>query len=62
MSTEEFSSRTTGSKSNDFLCEGFGCSAKVTTKVSVSVGLQGRVYLFLCDTCRARFSGDKRNE
>src|SRR5438552_995814 len=59
MSGEEISTDTTESKPNDTVCEGFGCSAKITTKVSVSVGLQGRVSLFLCDTCKTKFSGDK---
>lgn len=43
------------SQSNDLICEGFGGSAKGTTKVSVKVGSLGRVSLFLCDTCKTKF-------
>jgi hypothetical protein len=40
------------------ICEGFGCSAKSTTKISVPVGEKGSIMLFLCDNCIMKFRTD----
>ena len=31
------------------ICEGVGCSAKATTKVTTRLGSEGTIFLFLCE-------------
>jgi len=50
------SNNATSSEFNDFTCEGFGCYAKATTKVAARVGSKGTMFLFLCDSCKPKFS------
>jgi hypothetical protein len=38
------------------ICEGIGCYANATSKLSVKVGNKGQIILFLCEKCEPRFS------
>ncbi|MGB6672380.1 MAG: hypothetical protein WBE34_08100 [Candidatus Nitrosopolaris sp.] len=40
---------------NSVICEGVGCSAKATTKVTTRLGSDGTILLFLCDNCNSKF-------
>ena len=54
---------------NNVICEGYGCSNKANTKISVKVGQVGTILLDLCTDCVKKFdesipenSGLKQNE
>jgi hypothetical protein len=44
------------------VCEALGCKAQATLKVPVKVGEKGRIFLFLCEKCRARFVDSESNQ
>jgi Rieske Fe-S protein len=41
------------------ICEHVGCDSKATLKMLVKVGKTGTISLFLCDSCKSRFSPHK---
>jgi hypothetical protein len=43
-------------------CEGLNCSSPAINEVRVKVGEKGAITLFLCETCRLKFEGDRTLE
>jgi hypothetical protein len=44
---------------NNVICEGYGCSNKANTKISVKVGQLGTILLDLCTGCVKKFDVNK---
>jgi transposase-like protein len=45
---------------NNLICERVGCNLRANIEVKVMVGSKGRISLFLCKNCSARFNVDSK--
>jgi uncharacterized protein YlaI len=55
------SNNTISSEVNNSICEAVGCFANAKFKVPINVGTIGKISLFLCESCKSRFSTDDAN-
>jgi hypothetical protein len=44
------------------VCEAVGCNSKAKIKLTLRVGLKGRIPVFVCENCVSKFSANGSNE
>ncbi|MGA9170933.1 MAG: hypothetical protein WCF03_01870 [Nitrososphaeraceae archaeon] len=44
------------------ICEALGCYSKATGKITLKVGSKGTITLFLCESCKPRFSANDSSQ
>ena len=44
------------------VCEAVGCNSKAKIKLTLRVGLKGRIPVFVCESCVSKFSANRDNE
>ncbi|MDQ6862797.1 MAG: hypothetical protein M3044_03120 [Thermoproteota archaeon] len=47
---------------NNLICEAVGCDAIATTKVAARLGHEESIILFLCENCKPKFTGGRRDK